>query len=64
MSAKLRAHLPIRLDSHHLPILHDDFLDGFVQHVRPTVDGTQPGIRHNTQARRYFTLLTILFRLF
>lgn len=61
MSAELRSHLPIRLDSHHLPILDDDFLDGFVQHVRPAVDGTQPGIRHNTQAGGDFRLLTTLF---
>lgn len=61
MFAELRAHLPIRLDSHHLSVLDDDFLDGLVQHVRPTVDGTQPGITHNTQARCDFMLLTILF---
>lgn len=40
---ELTAHLSFRLDSHHLPILHHDLVDGFVQHVRPTIDGTQAG---------------------
>lgn len=41
---ELTAHLSFRLDSHNFPIFHHDLLDWFVQHVRPTIDGTQPEI--------------------
>ncbi|KAF3859624.1 hypothetical protein F7725_022023, partial [Dissostichus mawsoni] len=32
---RAKYHLSLRLDSHHLPILHHDLLDGLVQHIRP-----------------------------
>jgi len=44
MSLEQTAHLSLGLDSHHLPILHHDLVDGLVQHVRPAVDGAQPGV--------------------
>lgn len=43
-SENKNAHLSLRLHSHHLPILHHDLLYGLVQHIRPTVDGAQPGM--------------------
>lgn len=36
-----KAHLSLRLHAHHLAVLHDDVIHGFVQHVCPPIDGTQ-----------------------
>lgn len=51
---KQNAHLSLRLDSHHLPILHHYLLDGLVQHVRPAIDGTQPGMETQFELELFF----------
>jgi len=37
----VKAYLSLRLHTHHLAILHDDVIHRFVQHVCPSIDGTQ-----------------------